>query len=161
MNAPMIATSDALRFERLLPGPPMRIWEYLTRPSLLATWLGEGEIELHVGGYVELKFSHREFRDAPAPASSISGVVTHCDPPESLAYYWTDYESISNVMFEIEPRGGEVLLLLTHARLPKPYVSVAREFWKTRLGYLEEQIRGSQSGIFVAFGERARASCER
>jgi uncharacterized protein YndB with AHSA1/START domain len=31
---------DAVRFERLLPGPIERVWDFLTKPEHLATWLG-------------------------------------------------------------------------------------------------------------------------
>jgi len=154
MNATQkISNTGTLRFERLFPGPAERVWSYLTRPPLLATWLAEGEIELHVGGYVELRFNNRE-----EPPALISGVVTHCDPPESLSYYWADFNTISNVIFEIEHRGHEVLLLLTHARLPKPEVARCREDWNLRLDALEGQLRGCTSGIFSKFGEGAVAN---
>ncbi len=146
-----IANTGTIRFERLFPGPTERVWDYLTRPELLATWLAKGEIQLHVGGYVELRFDTRE--RAGQPSAVISGVVTHCQPPDSLAYYWTDAATISNVIFELERRGRDVLLLLTHAGLPKSYVSTSSAGWHARLDMLEEQINNRPSSSFPALYE--------
>ena len=39
-----------VRFERMLPGPIERVWEYLTDAEKRATWLCGGETESQVGG---------------------------------------------------------------------------------------------------------------
>jgi len=155
-----IDSNGALRFERFLPGPPERIWNYLTSPSLLATWLAEGEMELHSGGYVELRCGFRESQRAVGVGSFISGVVTHCQPPESLAYCCTDTTTISNVTFEIEPRGVDVLLLLTHAGLPKSYMQDCRTGWNARLDALEEQLGSPTAVARRAFGNGRVTQCE-
>lgn len=76
---------DAVQLERLVPGPIERVWEELTHPDHLGTWLGADE-----------------------------GVVTHCDPPQRLSY--TGNDNASEVTVELEPRGDDVLLRLTHRR---------------------------------------------
>jgi uncharacterized protein YndB with AHSA1/START domain len=35
-----VIDGDAVRFERLLPGLIERVWDFLTKPEHLATWLG-------------------------------------------------------------------------------------------------------------------------
>ncbi|MBI3694310.1 MAG: SRPBCC domain-containing protein [Acidobacteria bacterium] len=76
--------------ERLLPGPIERVWEYLTKPDNLAAWLAAGEIELRVGGRVELRFDVQEAPDRRKAGAVIRGVVTRCEPPRALAYSWID-----------------------------------------------------------------------
>ena len=148
-----IANTGTIRFERVFPGPTERVWDYLTNPDLLATWLGKGEIQLHVGGYVELRFEGREGSSNDRFGAMISGVVTHCQPPDSLGYYWTDSNTISNVIFELERRGRDVLLLLTHAKLPKPYVPTCSAGWHARLDILEEQLHNRPSSSFPVLYE--------
>ncbi|HUK06032.1 MAG TPA: SRPBCC domain-containing protein, partial [Burkholderiales bacterium] len=45
---------STIRFERLLPGPIERVWEYLTVSEKRAAWLAAGEFDLRVGGRIEL-----------------------------------------------------------------------------------------------------------
>ena len=44
-----------------------------------------------------------------------SRAVTRCDPPRVLSYTWGEH---SEVTFELSPQGDDVLLVLTHRRLP-------------------------------------------
>ncbi len=46
-------------FERLLPGPIERVWAYITESEKRGKWLATGEMELRVGGRVDLKFQQR------------------------------------------------------------------------------------------------------
>jgi hypothetical protein len=50
-----IVDSSTVRFERLLPGPIERVWDHLTKPEFLATWLAVGQMDARVGGRVELQ----------------------------------------------------------------------------------------------------------
>lgn len=148
-----IANTGTIRFERLLPGPPERVWNYLTRPELLATWLAQGELQLHLGGYVELRFDVIEGGGGDKSGAVISGVVTRCEPPNSLGYYWADTATISNVIFELERRSSQVLLLLTHAHLPKPYIPTCSAGWHARLEILQEQLQDRPPSSFPALYE--------
>jgi hypothetical protein len=88
-TAAQIAPAQAVRFERLLPGPIERVWDYLTKPDLQRTWLAGSAPEL--------------------------GEITACQPLRSLEYSMPDSSVVS---FELEARGSNVLLVLTHRRLP-------------------------------------------
>jgi uncharacterized protein YndB with AHSA1/START domain len=155
-----IASTGTIRFERLCPGPTERVWDYLTSPDLLSTWLAHGEIQLRVGGYVELHFDATEGLGHARLSPVISGVVTHCHPPDSLAFYWTDAMTISNVIFELERRGSDVLLLLTHARLPKSVLPICGASWHAHLDILEEQLRNRPSSSFPVLYESVRPHYE-
>ncbi len=80
---------ESVRFERLLPGPVERVWDYLTRPDLRRTWLAE---------------SAEDF-----------GAVTRCQPLRSIEFSLRDSSIVS---MELEPHGSKVMLVLTHRRVP-------------------------------------------
>ncbi len=140
----LIADIGTIRFARLLPGPCERIWDFLVRAEPLATWLAAGEIQLHLGGFVELSFDVTEGKNKPESDLPVSGVVTRCQPPESLAFTWTDSSTISHVMFELERRKTEVLLLLTHAELPPERAIACAASWHAHLDMLEARLRNLQ-----------------
>jgi len=56
----VVTEPGTVRFERLLPGPIERVWSYLTESDKRRTWLASGEMELQVGGRVELIWRNSE-----------------------------------------------------------------------------------------------------
>jgi hypothetical protein len=85
----------AVRFERLLPGPIERVWDYLTQPALQRTWLAASAGEL--------------------------GGVTRCQPHRSIEFSMRDGSVVSIELEDrgaLEPRGAQVMLVLTHRRVP-------------------------------------------
>jgi hypothetical protein len=82
-----VIDSQSVRFERLLPGPVERVWDYLTRPDLQRTWLAEAAVEF--------------------------AGVTSCQPHRSIEFSLRDSSVVS---MALEPRGAEVMLVLTHRR---------------------------------------------
>lgn len=119
---------DAVRLERRLPGPAERVWRYLTESDLRAQWLCHGSIEPRVGGAVEQIFHNDELSpggEPPPPAYANSkghrmrGEVTVYDPPYHLAHTWMHASAPpSEVCFDLTPEGDDVLLVVTHRRLP-------------------------------------------
>src|SRR5262245_39708645 len=115
-----IVGPGTLRIERLLPGPIERVWAYLTESEKRGTWLARGEMELRVGGRVELNFLHSSLTPVqePTPARfkeiengcGFSGEVLQCEPPRLLSYTWGGG---SEVTFELTPQGGKVQLVIT------------------------------------------------
>ncbi len=52
-----IVDPHTIRFVRDLLGPIGLVWDHLTKPELLATWLARGEFDPRVGvGLLELRF---------------------------------------------------------------------------------------------------------
>lgn len=144
----IVTEAGTVRFERLLPGPIERVWSYLTESDKRGTWLASGQMELRVGGRVELNFHHADLTphdEAPPdnyrPCDSgptTHGTVTRCEPPRLLSYTWEKGSGReSEVTFELSRRGRDVLLVLTHRRLGDrtTMVSVAGG-WHTHLGVL-------------------------
>jgi len=134
-----MTTAKSVRFERLLPGPIERVWEYLTETNLLPGWFGEGVIEHRSGGEVRLMGGH------------IRGVITQWNPPRRLAYTWnvfnpgevTSHYPESYLMFELEPRGNDVLLTLTHLPIGEGFEKQNAMGWHTFLDMLGAAVRGS------------------
>ena len=56
----IITEAGAIRFERLLPGPIERVWEYLVDSELRRTWLAQGPMELRPGGTVQMTWRNSE-----------------------------------------------------------------------------------------------------
>lgn len=146
------ATSrDTVQIERLLPGPIERVWDYLTDSEKRGKWLASGEMELRVGGKVQLHFLHSSLTPHLEPTPErfknmecgvgFEGVVTHCEPPRLLAYTWGG--DTSEVKFELAPQGDKVLLVITHTRLrDRDEQTLVATGWHTHLGILEDNLGG-------------------
>lgn len=161
------AERGTIVFRRVLPGPVERVWAYLTESDKRGQWLATGEMELEVGGRVELKFCHANLspvaEEIPAKyeeladGAAFTGRVTRCEPPRVLAYTWAEsWGEDSEVTFELTPRGDDVLLQLTHRRLGdkrETLISVAAG-WHTHLGILADHLRGVESRPFWAAHSR-------
>ncbi|MEX2601817.1 MAG: SRPBCC family protein [Balneolaceae bacterium] len=147
-----------VQFERLLHGPPERIWEYLTQSELKAKWLSAGDVEPRVGGKVEFRFKHKDLSESDEPipekykqmenGSYFEGRVTEWDPPRKLSYTWGEGTGEeSEVTYELIPKQNNmVLLILTHVRLgddPAVLISVGAG-WHTHLGILEDRLEGKE-----------------
>lgn len=145
--------SGTIRFERLLPGPIERVWDYLTKSEKKGKWLAYGDIEPRVGGKVELNFRHADLSPHVDPipdkykhmkdGTGFTGRVTAYEPPHLLSYTWSEESGEeSEVTFELSPRSEGVLLVLTHRRLGDDYdllISVASG-WHTHLGILVDHL---------------------
>ena len=157
----------SVRFERLLPGPIERVWEYLTDSKLRASWFAGGTLEQHVGGKVHFTFRHSQIaapgetvpeRHAGSEGHELNGRVTRCEPPRALAYTWDE----SEVSFELAPRDGQVLLVLTHVKLAgrKEVVDVSAG-WHTHLDVLADRLRGVTPQRFWAAVEERESEYEK
>src|SRR5690625_4620710 len=104
-----------IRFERRLPGPPERIWDYLTASAFKAKWLAAGDVQPQVGGKVEFRFTHSDLSEAEDPApekykniqdgTGFDGRVTVWDPYKKLSYTWGEGTGEeSEVTYELIPQ---------------------------------------------------------
>lgn len=165
----VITEPGTLRLERLLPGPIERVWDYLTDSKKRGTWLAVGKMELRLGGTVELKWHHADlsaekeiperFREKCAGGVVMLGRVTACDPPRLLSYTFGD---TGEVTFELTPKGKDVLLVLTHRRLPnrEAMVSVASG-WHSHLGILIDKLNGDEPRPFWTTVTKTEAEYEK
>lgn len=139
-----------VRFERLLPGPIERMWEFLVDTKRLPGWFGDGTVEPRMGGAVRIMGGH------------IRGIVIRWNPPRRLTYTWNvfspgDEESSypeSYVSLELEPRGNEVLLTLTHLPVLERFEKQNAMGWHTFLDMLSAAVRGETPEARDAYMKR-------
>ncbi|WP_374302362.1 SRPBCC family protein [Ferrovibrio sp.] len=175
-----VLESGAVRFQRLLPGPIERVWDYITDPEKRATWLAAGEMDLRVGGQVVLNFRNGDLapKGEPVPERfqkytgpiAHGGRITQLDPPRLLAMTWG--ESVnggeagcgtsSEVIFELTPRGKDVLLELTHRRLGSrsDMLSVSAG-WHVHVAALIDQLHGRPVHSFWTMLDRLNKDYDR
>jgi uncharacterized protein YndB with AHSA1/START domain len=92
-----------------------------------------------------------------------SGRVTRCEPPHLLSFTWGDEQGDeSEVTFELSSRDKEVLMVLTHRRLPnrKEMVGVASG-WHVHVGVLIDQLNGREPQPFWSTLERLEAEYDK
>lgn len=153
-----VIAPNTIRFERLLPGPIERVWAYLTESEKRSKWLASGAMDLRVGGDVELFWLHTNL-DTTKPddppekyknGHTMKATITRCEPPHVLGYTWgARAEALSEVVFELSKRDSEVLLVLTHHRLPNQndLLGVSGG-WHTHLDTLVEHLNGRTAPAF-------------
>jgi uncharacterized protein YndB with AHSA1/START domain len=149
----VVTAPGTVRIERLLPGPVDRLWSYLTDPDKRAKWFAGGDMELKVGGRVQLVFRNSELttNDDPAPAKYaveagevvMTSRIVEYDPPRLLAYTFGSENSVAR--FELTPRGDKVQLVVTHSGLESmdAITSIAGG-WHTHLDILAARLEGRE-----------------
>ena len=145
----------AIRLERLYPGPPERLWAYLTESIRRRDWWAAGRMELRKDGRVELTW----FFDELSPGEEIpprfktygeghtqAGRITKIESGRLLAFTWGQD---SEVVFEIEPRGNDAALVVTHRRLEgRPEMIRIATGWYTHMLLLEDVLLGRERRPF-------------
>ena len=163
-----VVAPRTIRMERLLPGPIERVWAYLTESEKRKKWLAGGPMADHVGGAVELTFFNETLSRESTPAEyqkyegeTQKGKILRYDPPRLLSFTWPDGGEDSEVTFELEAKGGDTLLRLTHTRLAGTgsMVSVASG-WHTHLGVLINELDGEEPDAFWTNYERVKKQYE-
>jgi uncharacterized protein YndB with AHSA1/START domain len=160
-----LVDGTTVRFERLLPGPIGRVWSHLTKPELMTTWLcAAASLDLRSGGRVELTMDHgdqglpesvkEKIVDGDKVTPKVHGTITRIEPGRALAYTWEDLIGKdaaikSEVTFELEERGADVLLVLTHRRVDVKYLPQVLAGWHTLLDGLEMRVRSEPPFRFM------------
>lgn len=158
---------STVRLERLLPGPVERVWAYLVESDKRATWLAAGEFDLRVGGKIELLFNNNSLSDEKAPADAgggthrFEGTITELVVNRVLAHTWDWGGKPSDVRYELEPRGKDVLLVITH-NLPED-IGLLRGVgggWATHVGILADLLMGAKPRGFWSTHDREMKAFE-
>jgi len=139
-----VVDAQTVRFVRDLPGPIERVWDYLTKAELTATWLYGNEIPSTVGE----EFGSSWEGEGDEPGGVIRFRVRTYDPPRVLEYDWVEVPSPtgtitdSHVRFELEPIGDRVRLTLTHRALPAHAFESVAAGWHAHLDVLRAVLAG-------------------
>jgi uncharacterized protein YndB with AHSA1/START domain len=129
-------SSNALRTYRSFREPVDRLWPHLSRPDLLARWLGAAELELAEDGTA---------RAATWNGDEWEGRVTLASPPARLEFAWKllglGHEHA--VAWRLERDGPGSRLNVTHENLRSPEErSHARRTWREALEALHAVLGG-------------------
>ncbi|HVC07233.1 MAG TPA: SRPBCC family protein [Solirubrobacterales bacterium] len=130
----------ALRFERVLPHPPERVWRALTEPAEEMAWHPTpARFEPRTGGRVVY-----------VPGGHIAelpdGEVTDYDPPRLLGYTWTaDGAEFNHLRFEIRPHDAGSVLILVHTFEDRLKAARDSAGWHVCLANLAESLGGADS----------------
>ncbi|HEU4642162.1 MAG TPA: SRPBCC family protein [Gemmatimonadaceae bacterium] len=153
-----IVDAHTVRFERLLPGPVERVWEFITEPGHLAAWLADASVEARAGGQVRLRFDVSEAPEPDDAAGVILGTITRWEPPRLVAYTWMapadEAASVEGmpqpeVTFELSEQGTRVRLVLTHRALPTSAMPKFCAGWHTHLAALASRLAGAPPAPFL------------
>jgi uncharacterized protein YndB with AHSA1/START domain len=160
----IVTEAGAVRFERLLPAPIDRVWEYLADPALRAEWFAGGDIELKSGGSLTLVFRNSDLgppgEEVPEKFRQYEGMeskgeVIRAEPPRLLVFLWFEESGPpTEVRWELEPRGDATLMTLTHSRLPNRAMMVdVSGGWHLHLDVLEQVLAGRERAPFWSRNE--------
>lgn len=151
--------NSTVRFERILPGPITRVWDYLTKPEFLETWLASASGDWRKGGDITLSFTFSAHEDCSD--SICKGTVQDHDPPRLLSYSWRDVDAqgeerpASLVRFELSEQGDNVRLVLTHRKLAKAEMAGFGAGWDSHLQYLAARIADEPVRPFAEIFDKA------
>lgn len=137
----VVSAPATMTIQRVLPGPIERVWAHLVDSELRRKWLAAGVMELKVGAPFKLTWRNDELNDPPGKRPpgfdeehSLECAITALEPPRKLAITWGRSDGVT---FELEPQGNDVLLTLTHRRLPdRPTLLNISAGWHTHLDVL-------------------------
>ena len=147
-SAPMInehgkiIDDSTVRFERVLPAPIEKVWQYLTSSECLPEWLAEGSIDQRFGGKVKLEFDANEVPEREGKGCSIEGSVNFIEPLRALAFSWNKAEGDfnSNVSIQVSSQGEQTSLILTHSQLPGDRMAEVMAGWHAHLDILKARL---------------------
>ena len=155
-----------LTIQRLLPGPVERVWAYLTESDLRRQWLAAGEMEMRIGAPFELVWRNDELTNPPGQRPTgfpderrMQSRIVDLDSPRKLVIAW---KGSGDVSFELEPKGSEVLLTMTHRRLPDRATSLnVGAGWHMHLDILVARVTGQDPEPFWDGWSRLRNDYDR
>jgi uncharacterized protein YndB with AHSA1/START domain len=161
----VVTEAGAVRFERLLPAPVERVWDYLTDSELRRKWFAGGEMELRPGGAMALLFHNSEL--APAgeevpekyrqyEGMESKGEIVRAEAPRLLVFNWFEESGPpTEVSWELSPEGEQTRMILTHRRLPNRAMMVdVSGGWHLHLDVLEDVLAGRGRRPFWAANAR-------
>ena len=162
----VLSEPATLTIRRVLPGPIERVWTYLTDSDLRRQWLAAGGMELAVGAPFELVWRNDELTDPPGERPAGFGAehrmqsrITECEPPRRLSFAWQNSGDVTIALDDLVD--GQVLLTLTHRRLPDGARLNIAAGWHAHLDVLVASATGTKKVPFWDGWKRLRDVYER
>lgn len=141
--------AETLVFKRNLPGPITRVWDYLTRPELIAEWFAEAELEPFVGGAIVLKVLVEQLPEKRKSGHTAFGVIQRLEPPHLFSFTWNDVNGTGVLItFKLSEEGEQVRLTMRLEHLVRTYLAPGAAGWHAFLEILAERLRGEAPSSF-------------
>lgn len=149
-------------FERLLPGPIERVFEYLWNEEKRRLWFTTGAMPTTVGTRFTMHWKHSELsphtaappewaKDMEEKGHSDSMTLLAYEPPTRLAFTFGENKNVvaPEVEFRLKPEGDKVRLTLTHTKVPdRNYALGVSGGWHAHLDVLEYRLKGETPPAF-------------
>lgn len=161
-----LINAGEVSFERLLPGPIERVWQFLTDPEKRKLWFADGTAPTADGAKMQLIFRNAQlaageavpvkYERHAADGISFNVKVLRCEPPGLLSHSWDEEDGTgSEVTFELSLLGDRVQLTLTHRRVEK--LEDLLDYcggWHVHFSVLVSELEGSPRPPFWATLDR-------
>ena len=139
-------TGGIVQLRRRVKATAEEIFELWTKPDLMARWMSpfpgavdcKASCDFRLGGSYSLVMSSEQSR------REVTGTYLQIDPPRKLVFTWmgplTNHVN-TLVTLELNSRGDETDLVLTHERLPTPEMHVGHtRGWGHILDHLADTV---------------------
>lgn len=137
-------------FHRRYAKPVAKVWAALTTPERLADWFGAANVDLRVGGTLQLNFAN---------GKSIAFNITRIDAPHALGWSWTLDGLDTSVLWELAPDGDGCRLTLTHGGISTRGRGLGvRAGWHAHLEGLADSLEGRATPLAVKEQREAAAA---
>lgn len=125
-----------LRFERHLAHPVASVWAALTEPDQLASWLAVADIDLTLGGHVELRWQNT---DAHGHIAIARGTITRLEPLRLLEIA-TDIHGV--LCWCLHPEDDGCALTFTSTTMAAEWLPIVLAGWHAHLDFLSDALDG-------------------
>ncbi|MGZ0153026.1 SRPBCC domain-containing protein [Kribbella sp. WER1] len=133
-HAERTARAPQLRYVRTLICDADRLWNLITRPDLLSSWLGATLLsDTQYGGFLI----------ATGPQTQQTGIITTCEPPHYLQADFNDPpHAPGTVLADVVPARTGSHLILTHGGIAAGRLHHYDTFWSDALERLSHAAAG-------------------
>lgn len=153
-----LVDAQTVVFERLLPGPIERVFDFLWNEDKRKLWFTTGAMPTTPGEKFQMHWNHKSYspnksvapdamKEMDEKGHSSTNTLLVYDPPHRLVFtfgegkYGPDHAT--EVEFRLKPQGDKVLLTLTHSKIPeRSYALGVSGGWHAHLDVLEYQLKG-------------------
>ncbi len=145
-------------FERLLPGPVERVFEYLWDEDKRKLWFTSGVMPTRPGEKFQMHWKHSSYspnksmapeamKEMDEKGHSSTNTLLVYEPPYRLVFTFGEGkygpDNATEVEFLLKPEGDKVRLTLTHSKIPeRGYALGVSGGWHAHLDVLEMQLKG-------------------
>jgi uncharacterized protein YndB with AHSA1/START domain len=143
----------SINHQFFFPHSPEAVWEYLTKPELMAQWLMKNDFQPIVG----LDF---QFRTGPIPSLDFDGIfyckVLEIVPFKKLSYSWKSGPGggkitlDSVVIWKLEPKDKGTEVFLEHSGFSKKenldFYNGLLHGWVEKLQNIDKLLNAAQNG---------------